>query len=290
MKCVDLHTHTTFSDGSMSPEELFILAAEKGLAAIGITDHDDIGATGPATVFSQKNGIEFIPGVELSIEAELPGRGHLHILGYYIDTDNDERNDTLDWLKAARMTRAIAIISKLKDLGIDIDVAELETMVGSGSAGRPHIAQMLVGKRAVRDIWEAFSLYLSKGRPAYVPKQKLDLMTSIGLIHAANGVAVLAHPVSLFYTTYQQYEQHLKEMVAIGLDGLEVYYYSQDWHFRNFLLQFARENNLVATGGSDFHGDKKPNIELGTATGKLEVPYEVVEELRNRKYKIQNKK
>jgi len=285
MKKVDLHTHTTYSDGSFSPEELVMLAAEKGLSALAITDHDDIGAAGEASAYAREKGIEFIPGVELSIEANLPGRGHLHILGYEIDIENEEIIDKLNWLKSARMTRAVAIVGKLRDVGVDISLNELEEMVGEGSAGRPHIAQLLVDKKVVTDIWQAFSGYLSKGRPAYVPKQKLDLQTAIGLIHAAGGIAVLAHPVSLFYTTYQQYENHLQEMVNMGLDGLEVYYYSQDWHFREFLMQFLNTRGLIATGGSDFHGDKKPNIELGTATGKLEVPYSVVEELR--KYKAE---
>jgi hypothetical protein len=280
MKSVDLHTHTNYSDGSMSPEALLDLAVEKNLVAIAITDHDDIGAAAPAAIYAEKNGLEFIPGVELSINADLPGRGHLHILGYMIDTQSEEIHERLDWLKAARMTRAVAILGKLRDLGVDISLTELEKSVGEGSAGRPHIAQMLVDKKIVPDIWQAFSVYLSKGRPAYVPKQKLDLKPAIDLIHAAGGIAVLAHPVSLFYTTYHQYETHLQEMVDLGLDGLEVYYYSHDRYFREFLQKFCEKRSLVVTGGSDFHGEKKPEIELGTATGELNVPYAVVEGLK----------
>jgi len=287
MDYIDLHTHTTFSDGSFTPEELLDLAEHQNLKAVAITDHDDISACVPARTYSAAKNIEYIPGLELSIEADLPGRGHLHILAYYIDNENEELIEKLDWLKASRMTRAMTIINKLQDLGIAVSQNDLEKYVGQGSAGRPHIAQLLLDKNVVKDLWEAFSRYLSKGNPAYVPKQKLDLKSALDLIHSANGVAVLAHPISLFYTTYQQYENVLDEMINMGLDGLEVYYYSHDWHFKNFLLQYSEDRNLIITGGSDFHGDKKPNIELGRGSGKLEVPYDLVSKLqtyRDNKY------
>ena len=278
---IDLHTHTNFSDGSLSPEALVDLALKKKIEVLAITDHDEVGAIHPAMQHSNNFPIEIVAGVELSIEYQLQGLGHLHILVLFIDYNNEELITNLDKLKQARYDRIKIMVQKVKALGFDLDVNELEKYVGQGSAGRPHLARILVEKDIVKDIPDAFGKYLSKGRPAYVPKTKLSAQAAIDLIHHAGGLAIIAHPYSLGYATYPEMGREILKLKAMGLDGLEAYYTSYNVYLTNWLLEFAKENNMLISGGSDFHGEPKPEIQLGSGSGNLSIPYSVYEKLIN---------
>jgi predicted metal-dependent phosphoesterase TrpH len=278
---IDLHAHTYFSDGSLSPQALIDLAVEKKIDVLAITDHDEVGALHSAFEYATHVPIEIVSGVELSIAYNLPEQGHLHILGLFIDYQNEELNAILDQLKQARYDRIKTMLKKMNSLGCDLDIDELDQNIGYGSAGRPHLAQMLVEKGMVKDVPEAFSKFLSKGRPAYVPKKKLSAESAIHLIHCAGGLAIAAHPFSLGFSTYPEVGIEMLKLKALGLDGLEAYYTSHNAYITKWLLDFARENGLLISGGSDFHGDPRPEIQLGCGLGNLDIPYSVFENLKN---------
>ncbi len=278
---IDLHTHTNFSDGTLDPRELLHKAEQKKLTAIAITDHDEIGANFLAREYVKEMEIEFVPGVEFSIDVELEGTAHLHLLGLFLNIENEELKSVLDDLNNARKIRAHLIINKLQEKGLNLNTRDLDRIVGRGSAGRPHIAQLLMDNNHVNSAWEAFNKFLSKNRPGYVPKKKLKLQRAIDLIHNAKGLAILAHPVSLKQKTYKDTEAFLKELKSIGLDGVEAYYASHSRNFTNYLLNAAKRNNLLVTGGSDFHGTIKPDTELGIGRGELCVPDQVFFDLKS---------
>lgn len=276
---IDLHTHSTFSDGTLSPDELVKTAVQLEIGAIALTDHDEIAGNQFALAAAEELPVEVVPGVELSIDYDLPARGHLHLLGLFIDYRNSALGEALQTLRKARSRRASAIIKKLDEININLSEEELLRRAGHGSIGRPHIASMLLEQGFVTNLVEAFKRFLAKGRPAYVPKKKLPLSPAIQLIHQAGGLAILAHPVSLGCSTYKKLGDHIKKFKAIGLDGLEVFYPSHDRYFTKWLKDFARQENLLISGGSDFHGQTKPNIKLGRGYGNLRIPVSVFDTL-----------
>lgn len=278
---VDLHTHTTYSDGTLTPLELIQKAEKLKLMAIAITDHDDIHANNIAIENGLDFNVEVVAGAEFSIDIELPGTAHLHLVGLFLDTNNPELIESLNALREARKSRAYKIISKLNAIGIAVTRSEIDEIIGAGSAGRPHIAKLLLEKKVISSIWEAFHKYLSKGRPAYVPKKKLGLKKTINLIHSASGLAILAHPISLRHKQYTETEAFLKEVKEIGLDGLEAYYSSHSLNYTKFLIKAAEKNNLLISGGSDFHGSTKPDTELGRGKGDLNIPDQVYINLKS---------
>ncbi len=284
---IDLHTHTNFSDGSLSPQDLIEHVKKYDVGILAITDHDEILANIPAMEYGKNAGVEVIAGVELSIDYPLPGRGHLHLLGLFIDSQNEVLVRKLRWLSAERRNRAAEIIKKLRQNGVDAGLDELAEIVGEGSAGRPHVARLLMDKGVVSSVPEAFYRYLGKDAPAYVPKKKLDIQTAIDAIHQAQGLAILAHPISLGFETYPEIGTEIMKIKALGLDGVEAYYSSHDRYFTKWMADFARENDLVISGGSDFHGQAKPNVQPGTGRGDLRIPVRLADELkqyRNEKY------
>ncbi len=278
---VDLHTHSTFSDGTMTPEELVTHAANNKLKAIALTDHDEIAGNRPALKAAKSKFIELVPGCEFSIDEPMPGSAHLHMLGLFLDVENDRLNETLSELREARQKRVFDISDRLRSEGIDISREELERVIGPGSAGRPHIARLLIEKGVVSNVWDAFHKWLSKGRPGYVAKKKLKLQQAIDLIHEAGGLAILAHPVSLKHRRYKDCEAHIREMREMGMDGVEAYYSGHTRNFTNFLLNVARRHGMVVSGGSDFHGTVKPDVEIGSGKGRLQVPDDVLISLKN---------
>ncbi len=280
---IDLHMHTNYSDGSYSPEELIDYVSGRDLGIIAVTDHDETGGVIPAREYGKKRGVEVIPGVELSIDIELTGAAHLHLLGLMFDPGNVTLKNELAQLKKAREERAFMIVQKLREAGLPIEAGDLVDAVGQGSAGRPHIAEILIKKGVVGDIYEAFSTYLSKGRPGYVPKKKLKLAPAIELIHGAGGLAILAHPVSLKCKTYRELGEKIIEMKSVGLDGIEAYYPGHDKYLTKWLVTFAGKNHLLLSGGSDFHGSAKPDVEPGIGRGSLDIPTDLVERMREEK-------
>ncbi len=275
---IDLHTHSTASDGSYSPTDLIRYAKTKGLRALALTDHDCVDGLQEAIDVGKKMGLEVIPGVELS--AKFPN-GTMHILGLFVNPSDPIFLQRLAVLQEARSQRNPKIVKKLQDLGIKITYDEVVTASGGGQVGRPHFARVLMEKGYVKTIGEAFEKYLKNGGTAYVEKERFSPAECITLIHKAGGVAILAHPFTL-YLSVEELDRLLEQLTPTGLDGLEVYYSVHTPEQTAQYEQLARKWGLVATGGSDFHGEYKPKIDLGVGTGSLQVPYSVLEELKRR--------
>ncbi|MDI6735472.1 MAG: PHP domain-containing protein [bacterium] len=262
MSKADLHIHTHFSDSSLSPKRVVGYAQKAGLSTIGITDHDTIDGIDEAIKCAESYRIEVVPGVELSVEIE---GGELHILGYFIDWKNPWFNEQLEIFRKTRQMRARLIVAKLKELNIDIDyahvlqVAKLEER--NGSISRVHIATVLHQTKAVKSVGEAFEKYLNYGREAYVPKFRLTPKQAIEMISKIGGIPVLAHPC-----LSKCNDNLIRELVQLGLKGLEVYHSQQDMKEEGFCRMMAQRYNLLMTGGSDCHGLFKKSILIGTVT------------------------
>lgn len=279
---IDLHTHTTFSDGTFTPQQLVDLALKTKLKAIAITDHDEIAANKLATQYAVQLPIEVISGCEFSIDYPLSGSAHLHLLGLFLDYNNTALVETLADLKKARAERAYIMLDKLKKLGYNIAKERLDAIVGDGTAGRPHIARLMVEEGVVTNVFDAFTNYMAREQPLYVGKKKLTLAAAMELIHQANGLAILAHPVSLKMKTYRDLEKKLKLFKEMGLDGVEAYHSSHTWNFTKYLINAGHRLGLAISGGSDFHGSVKPDTALGTGKGKLYIPDSILDQLKER--------
>lgn len=276
---VDLHTHSTFSDGTYTPTDLVRYAKKKSLRALALTDHDSVRGIGEAAAAGKEAGVEVIPGVELS--AAFPG-GAMHLLGLFVEPASAPFLDHLSILQATRRERSPRIVKKLQDLGLKITEEEVAAVAGGGEAGRPHFARVLMEKGYVQTITEAFERYVGDGGPAFVERFQFSPEACMTLIHEAGGVAVLAHPRTLRLPA-DRLAPLLERWVKAGLDGIEVYYGTHTPEETVRYERLAAEWNLAATGGSDFHGDNRPGIDLGVGTGSLFVPYSLLDSLRVRR-------
>ncbi len=270
MRRIDLHTHSTASDGTLDPEELIYLAKKEGLKALALTDHDTIQSLPKAYFIALEEGLEFLCGVEISVKFD--GPGHFHLLGYFLTPELKNLEGTLKELQRARERRNLLMIEKLRALGIEITLEELKRIT-SGEIGRPHFARLLVEKGVVESLEKAFERYLKKGAPAYVPKALLSPEEAISQVLKSKGVPVLAHPITL-KLNFEELSKYLRYLKELGLKGIEVYYTDHSSDFTKFLLEKAKALDLIVTGGSDFHGMNKPGIKLGRGFGNLRVPYE----------------
>ena len=277
MKTCDLHVHSTASDGSDSPGELVRLAVDAGLSAIAITDHDTTQGLKEASCEAEKNSFELIPGVELSASFT---KGNMHILGYFIDENEELFKSTLKRVQVARAERNPKILKKLKDLGITVTMDELWEISKGGQIGRPHIARVMVEKGYVKSVSDAFERYLKRGAKAYAPKSILGPNEAIKVIKGAGGIPVLAHPFSLLARDREELFAIVESLKKEGLMGVECYYSEHDDAFTGVCLEIVRALDLIVTGGSDYHGKAKPYIRLGSGKGGLKVPYTCVEALR----------
>jgi len=275
----DLHTHTYYSDGSLSPQELISLAQKHQVGYLGITDHDTIDAVNEASQAASGLNLTIVPGVELSIDYPLEGTAHLHLLGLFIDTKNPLLLGKMEWLRQGRLSRAEQMVQKIASMGHPISWAELEDKGLRGSIGRPHIAQLMVEKGIITNIFQAFNRWLNRGGPAYVPKTKMKIDQAIEVIHQAGGLAILAHPFTLGFVQYDRLGREILKLKEMGLDGLEVYYPSHSRYFRKFLLDFARRERMCVSGGSDFHGKSRPGILPGRGNGSLQIGESVAQAL-----------
>ncbi|MCX5861624.1 MAG: PHP domain-containing protein [Deltaproteobacteria bacterium] len=280
---IDLHVHTSMSDGTFSPERLVRLAADKGLQAIAITDHDTVAGIGPARTEGAILGVEVVAGVEIS--TQWPS-GILHILGYFVDPENHALLVTLEHLRGGRLERIPKIIDKLRRCNVPISADEVHREAVGGVPGRPHVAEIMVQRGYVRTIQEAFDRYLKKGAPAYVEKVKLPPGEAVDLIVEAGGLAVLAHPYSLNQTEPLFLEQILRGLIAGGLKGIEAYYPKHTIEQTRAFLRLASELDLAITGGTDFHGSNKPEIQLGVVPGVVGIPYSILTKLKQRKESV----
>ena len=273
---IDLHTHSTASDGSFSPTELVKLAKEMGLRALALTDHDTIEGLEEFIKTGKELDLETVPGTELSAYFE---KGTLHILGYFIDFHSQKLKDRLKKLQEARAERNPKIVKKLQALGIPITYEEVVAISGGGQIGRPHFAKLLLQKGIVKTFDEAFERFLKKGAPAYVEKDKIFPRECLEIILEAGGIPVLAHPFTL-HLENDALEAFVKQLKDWGLRGIEAYYTEHTPAQTAFYLKLAEKYGLCVTGGSDFHGKNKPEIKLGLGYGNLRVPYRLLERLK----------
>ena len=283
---IDLHIHTTCSDGSLTPSQVVQYAKEKDLKAIAITDHDTIDGNEEALKEGKRQDIEVIPGVEISVEYS---PGSMHMLGYFITTDDTTLKEKLTLLQGSRADRNPKIVEKLNELGLALTYDEVVQESGGGQVGRPHIAQVLLKKGYVKNIQEAFDTYLGKGAPAYNDKFRLGAEEAITTIIDAGGIPVLAHPFTLFCKGSEELEALVKKLVSKGLQGIEIYYSEHNQRQISQYRKLAEQHNLAITGGSDFHGKNMKGIDLGTGRGNLRVPYRLLENLRSLLMKRRNR-
>lgn len=274
---IDLHVHTNFSDGTYSPEDVVELAKGKGLFAIAITDHDTTDGVKIALKKGQEIGLKVISGVEISADFEI----EMHILGLFIDVDNKTLQNRLKMLEMFRKERNPKIIEKLRKMGYDISMEDVEEVASGDVIGRPHIARVLVQKGYFDSTKAVFENLLGFGKPAYVKKEKLKPYEAIEAIKEANGLAILAHPHKYLYLE-EGPENIFEELKEYGLDGLEVYHSDHTDKETRELLEIAKKLDLIVSGGSDFHGTNKPDIEIGIGRGNLNIGKEVIEELERK--------
>lgn len=272
-RLVDLHTHTNFSDGTFTPLGLIDEAASLGLSAIAVTDHDTIAGLKPSLDSAAKNTLEVLPGIELS--AEYDG-SEVHILGYLIDYENKKLLKQLDILKNNRIRRIYEMAEKLRGLGVEIRAEDVFSASPNSIIGRLHVARVLLQRGYVSSTQEAFQKYIGDTCPAYVLGFKLSPEEAIKLIKESGGIPVLAHPYTIKSDTL------LLDIIKEGIMGLEAYYPEHSQAVTNFFLNLARENNLLVTGGSDFHGSGKPNVKMGC----LKIYYELVDKLKEARGKL----
>lgn len=256
---VDLHVHSTVSDGSLTPEECVRVAVEVGLSALAIADHDAVAGVAVAQAAAPE-GLAVFPALEISAETD---DAEIHILGYFIDCGNEPLNETLMLVRQSRVERAQVITEKLNALGVAIDYSEIERQAGGGSVGRPHVARALVERGTCSDQQEAFVRFLRKGRPAYVPRYRLSPQEGIELIRDAGGLPVMAHPGIC------RAEGVVEWLVDLGIGGLEAYHVAHSPRETEQFIETAHEYGLLVTGGSDSHG---PGGSIPVRIGSVDVP------------------
>jgi predicted metal-dependent phosphoesterase TrpH len=277
MGYVDLHIHTTASDGVMSPSEIVRYAKAKGLQAIAITDHDTIEGLDEGLLEGERIDFEVIPGIEISAEHS---PGSMHLLGFFLDIHHPLLNERLGYLQNARAERNPKIVDRLNRLGIELTYEDVLRASGGGQVGRPHFAQVLLEKNYVRSFQEAFERFLKKGAPAYVDKFRFTAKEAIHFINEAKGVAVLAHPNTLNMNGYSELENLILRLIEEGLKGIEVYYPE---HSALEVAQYktlAERYGLLMTGGTDYHGIEKNGLDIGAGRGDMRLSYSIVEGLK----------
>ncbi|NLL18903.1 MAG: PHP domain-containing protein [Clostridia bacterium] len=265
---VDLHTHTTASDGTLRPRELVRLAKKQRLKGLAITDHDTVDGIPEGLASGREYKIEVLPGLELSTSF---GGHEVHILGYLINWETDSLKAALAEMTQQRLARAKKMLSRLSELGFSLDFSEIQRIAGEGVIGRPHLATAMVQQGYVSDVREAFASFLGKGAPAYVAREKLSLKEAIQLLKEAKGIPVLAHPGLIGDPSI------IESIIEMGLMGIEVFYPEHSIAQRHYFLDLCQLHGLIATGGSDFHGPIR-TVNLGTCG----VSPEVVKQLRRK--------
>lgn len=264
---VDLHAHSTASDGSYSPSRVVGLAHERGLSALSLTDHDTVSGLAEASARAGELGIAFVPGIELDIEWK---PGECHLLGYGIKAPYPVLEPLLVKLIESRKERNREIAARMNEAGITVDLARIEELAGGGTVGRPHFAQYLVETKAVRNRQQAFDRYLAKDRPYYVDRKSVRLDEGIAAIAAACGIPVLAHPLSL-YVSWGHMKEVLVKFRDMGIRGIEAWHPGARIVECERLEALARELGLFVTAGSDFHGEARPERRLGRTAGRRDI-------------------
>jgi predicted metal-dependent phosphoesterase TrpH len=276
---VDLHCHSTASDGTSAPSQVVELAVSSGLSGLALTDHDTVGGVTEAAEAARKAGLDFLPGIEISCDVPRPAT--MHLLGYGVDPHSPILNDLTRRLLQGRNDRNPRIIDKLNELGVSITMQEVEAEAGGEVVGRPHIAAVLLRKGYVSSIKQAFDEYLAQGGLAYFDKERLTPRQAIGLVQQSGGIPVLAHPTQLRTENDAQLERIVKDLKDVGLAGIEVIHSDHDAALVEKYSKLADRFGLIKTGGSDFHGINKKDIRLGIANGRR-IPREFFDALVER--------
>jgi predicted metal-dependent phosphoesterase TrpH len=266
----DLHIHSIYSDGILTPEEIFQKAATKGIKCVSFTDHDTVDGCVVGHTVESKYNVELVDGIEMSCYED--GREY-HILGYYIDIDNKILKNYLEEFRRARLIRAEKIIKKLRSLNVPLTFEEILEQAGEAPVARPHIAMVMLEKGYASSFKEAFLSYLGEGRPAYESKMQFPVLQAIKLIKECNGISILAHP------SRSVSQETMYKFIELGIDGVEVVHPMHDKEMQKYYHDIAAQYWLIETGGSDFHGTRdfdEPNF------GKFTVPCSVVDSLRTR--------
>ncbi len=279
-KIIDLHTHSKMSDGSMPPEELVLHASEKNVAAIALTDHDTFNGLDAAEKQAKICGVELVPGVEVSTSTESVPQ--IHILGLYIDRHNKDMLDTFDMMQVERERTHIKYLETLALHGFPITQEEIDKLDPRGGIGRAHYAKVMMQHGWVSSVNEAFRKYLGVGMSCYIKRKDITPERAIELIHGAGGLAFMAHPhqTKLSYDEIFDLIKHLRDC---GLDGIEGYYSEYTPEMHKIFMGMAEDLGIIVSGGSDFHAQMKPHIEIGSGiSGNLHVPYSVLETIKSK--------
>jgi predicted metal-dependent phosphoesterase TrpH len=274
---IDLHIHTTVSDGTLSPSEVVRHAKEKGLKAIAITDHDTVEGNREALEEGKKVGLDVLTGVEISVGCPY---GTMHLLGYCIDIDSSFLKERLEFLQKVRSERNLKILDKLKGLGIGIDFSDVLQMAGGEQVGRPHFAKAMLKKGYANTNQDAFDRFLKKGAPAYVDRFRFEPQEAIGIILKCGGIPVLAHPFTLGDLKPKELEDFVVELISLGLKGIEVFYPEHTDRQIAGYRYLAEKHGILITGGSDFHGYGKPNVDIGIYNGNKDISLSVIETMK----------
>lgn len=275
MDYIDLHTHSNCSDGSMTPTELVRHAAEKGLKAIALSDHDTVSGIDEAIEAGKRYNVEIVPAIEFSVQSET----ETHILGFYIDHKSPILVKALENINKVRRLRTLNTCEKLQKLGFDITMDEALAIAPSGLIGRAHFARILMEKGYTSSVKEGFDKYLANGRPAYDGSQYLTAESAVKLIEELGGVSFVAHP-HLIRLQDEQLRIFLTELKKYGLCGIEGYYNEYTPEMQNYFQFLAVELGLEISGGTDFHAKMKPHIEIGIGQGDMKIPYSVLENIK----------
>jgi predicted metal-dependent phosphoesterase TrpH len=275
MNLIDLHCHTTASDGIKTPTELIDYAISEDIKILAITDHDTISGLKEAIDHALKKNFTLIPGIEFSIDYK---GGSFHLVGLYVNPDYTPLLEKTTYLHKVRDNRVFRIIDDLKIHGIDIPVEDVLHESTGGAIGRPHVARVLVKYGYANNINEVFKKYLVKGKPGYVKKERIKLEEAVSLIKGAGGISIIAHPVSLNCKKISDFENTMKGFIDKGVVGIEVYSSMHTSVNINDFLNIATKYNLVVSGGSDFHGDKDEKI--GYYLPTKPIPYDIYERIK----------
>jgi len=277
-KYIDLHTHSVYSDGSMTPTELVRHAKDSGLSAISLTDHDCIDGVKEAVCEGERIGLEVVPGIEFSVQSKT----ETHILGYFIDINSDALKEVLPEILRVRRERGVQTEQNLKKQGIDVSYDEALTLAPGGLVGRAHFARIMVQKGYTASVKEAFDMYLSSGKKGFSSHQYLTDREAVRVIKESGGLSFVAH-LHLIRLSDEELFEYLKSLKDVGLDGIEGYYTEYDEVMQKKYFEMAKELNLAISGGTDFHAESKPHIAIGKGLGNMSIPYSVLEGIKDLK-------
>jgi predicted metal-dependent phosphoesterase TrpH len=276
---IDLHLHSTASDGRLGPVELVELAHRNGVRRMALTDHDTTAGLAAASAAARRLGMEIIPGIEVS--TDIPG-SEIHMIGLFLDHEQQAFQEMLSAFRAGRLGRAEGMVQRLGELGVPVSWERVLEIAGDASVGRPHVAQALLEAGHISQISEAFDRFIGRNGPAYVERMKLTPAEAIELIHSVRGVAILAHPL---FT--DDIERIIPELARAGLDGVECYYPSHSPSDVEHVLAMARSSGLLPSGGSDYHGFPMAELkEASNEPGSVAMPPDLLDQLWARRQQL----